>query len=77
MIVCLCHRVSDRDIRRSVADGVHNFDVLQGETQGASACRSCHGCAREVVGEALRACAAAHGVTCASPARVIPIALAA
>ena len=38
MIVCLCHRVSDRDIRRSVADGVHNFDVLQDETQVASAC---------------------------------------
>lgn len=77
MIVCLCHRVSDRDIRRTVAEGVHNFDVLQDETQVASACGACHDCAREVFDEALRACAAAHGVTCSTPARVIPIAHAA
>ncbi|WP_431048474.1 (2Fe-2S)-binding protein [Roseateles sp. L2-2] len=74
MIVCLCHRVSDRDIRRNVADGVHNFDVLQDETQVASACGSCHDCARDVFNEALRHCAAAHGVTCATSSRVIPIA---
>lgn len=48
MIVCLCHRVSDRDIRRSVDAGVRNFDVLQDETQVASACGCCHDCAREV-----------------------------
>jgi bacterioferritin-associated ferredoxin len=40
----------------------------------ASACGSCHDCARDVFNEALRHCAAAHGVTCASPSRVIPIA---
>ncbi|TXD64474.1 (2Fe-2S)-binding protein, partial [Mitsuaria sp. TWR114] len=57
MIVCLCHRVSDRDIRRTVADGVHNFEVLQDETQVASACGSCHDCAREIFDEARRACA--------------------
>lgn len=76
MILCLCHRVSDRDIRRSVADGVHNFEVLQDETRVASACGSCHDCARQVFDEALQACAAAHGVTCASgsSSRVIPIA---
>ncbi|MBB2484281.1 (2Fe-2S)-binding protein [Mitsuaria sp. WAJ17] len=53
MIVCLCHRVSDRDIRRAVAEGTRNFEVLQDETRVASACGACHDCAREVFDEAL------------------------
>ncbi len=53
MIVCLCHRVSDRDIRRAVAEGTHNFEVLQDDTRVASACGACHDCAREVFDEAL------------------------
>jgi len=53
MIVCLCHRVSDRDIRRNVDAGVRNFDVLQDETGVASACGCCHDCAREVFDAAM------------------------
>jgi len=53
MIVCLCHRVSDRDIRRSVDAGVRNFDVLQDETRVASACGCCHDCAVEVFDTAM------------------------
>lgn len=53
MIVCLCHRVSDRDIRRAVAEGTRNFDLLQDETRVASACGACQDCAREVFDEAL------------------------
>jgi bacterioferritin-associated ferredoxin len=56
MIVCLCHRVSDRDIRRSVDAGIRNFDVLQDETRVASACGCCHDCAREVFDAALANC---------------------
>jgi bacterioferritin-associated ferredoxin len=48
MIVCLCHRVSDRDIRREVAAGTQCFEVLQDRTRVASSCGSCHDCAREV-----------------------------
>jgi bacterioferritin-associated ferredoxin len=48
MIVCLCHRVSDRDIRTAVASGVHCFDVLQDETCVASSCGSCMDHAREL-----------------------------
>jgi bacterioferritin-associated ferredoxin len=48
MIVCLCHRVSDRDIRRQVASGTRSFERLQDETRVASACGGCHDCAREV-----------------------------
>lgn len=74
MIVCLCHRVSDRDIRRAVANGIHNFEVLQDETQVASACGACHDCARDEFDAARRACAASHGVVCDTVPRVIPIA---
>jgi len=53
MIICLCHRVSDRDIRRAVDAGLRNFEVLQDETRLASGCGSCHDCARAVFDEAL------------------------
>lgn len=53
MIVCLCHRVSDRDIRHAVESGVRNFELLQDETRVASACGCCHDCAREVFDAAL------------------------
>ncbi len=52
MIVCLCHRVSDRDIQRRVASGTDCFEVLQGQTWVASSCGRCHDCAREVFDEA-------------------------
>ncbi len=48
MIVCLCHRISDRDIHREVSAGTQCFEVLQDETRLASSCGSCHDCAREV-----------------------------
>ncbi|MBB4842323.1 bacterioferritin-associated ferredoxin [Paucibacter oligotrophus] len=81
MIVCLCHRVSDRDIRRSVESGVRNFDLLQDETRVASACACCLDCAREVFDEALMkagcagrcggACATSCGKTCAGAAAAV------
>ncbi len=49
MIVCLCNRVSDRDIRRVVQiQGVRDFEVLKDLTRAASCCGCCHDCAREV-----------------------------
>ena len=48
MIVCLCHRVSDRDIRAAVHTGTDNFDVLQDDLRVASSCGSCLDCARDV-----------------------------
>ncbi|MDT9001303.1 (2Fe-2S)-binding protein [Paucibacter sp. APW11] len=53
MIVCLCHRVSDRDIRRHVEAGTANFEQLQDDTQLASACGACHDCAHEIFEAAL------------------------
>ena len=70
MIVCLCRRVSDRDIRRVVQQGVDNFDALQDETGVASHCGACHDCARDVFDEARNAC----GKACSMPVVTIPVA---
>jgi bacterioferritin-associated ferredoxin len=58
MIVCLCNRVSDRDIQHAVQrQGVRDFEVLQDRTRVASCCGCCRDCAREVFD---LACAQAH-----------------
>lgn len=48
MIVCVCNRVSDRDIDRAVQGGTHAFDLLLDDTRVASCCGRCRDCAREV-----------------------------
>jgi bacterioferritin-associated ferredoxin len=53
MIVCLCHRISDRDIERA-AQCTADFDQLQDDTCIARNCACCEDCAREVF-EAARA----------------------
>ena len=60
MIVCVCHRVSDRDIQRAVASGVRCFEVLQDDTCLASSCGCCHDCAREVFDAAVVASPVRH-----------------
>jgi len=47
MIVCVCHRVSDRDIARAVQDGCASFEELQQELKVSTACGKCRGCACE------------------------------
>jgi len=63
MIVCLCHRITDRDIHRAVASGVRCFEVLQDDTRVASSCGCCHDCARDVFDAAVTQpqAAACHG----------------
>ena len=41
MIVCVCHRVSDRDIARAVAAGCDSFDELQEHSRVGTACGAC------------------------------------
>lgn len=53
MIICLCHRLSDRDIERQVACGVRSFEELQDETCIARNCGCCEDAAREVFDAAL------------------------
>lgn len=52
MIVCVCRRVSDRDIHQAVRNGAACFDDLQIDTGVATQCGRCEGCAREVLSSA-------------------------
>ena len=74
MIVCVCHRVSDRDIEREVRHGCASFDELQDELRVGTACGSCLECAHDTF-DVARACRPTAAETMASNvSRVIPIA---
>jgi bacterioferritin-associated ferredoxin len=47
MIVCICHRVSDRDIAHAARGGCASFDELQDELRVGLGCGACHECARD------------------------------
>jgi bacterioferritin-associated ferredoxin len=47
MIVCVCHRVSDRQIEREARSGCTSFDELQSDLRVGTACGACTDCARE------------------------------
>jgi bacterioferritin-associated ferredoxin len=47
MIVCVCHRVSDRDIAHAARQGCASFDELQEQLRVGTACGACGDCARE------------------------------
>ena len=57
MIVCVCRRISDRDIARHARAGM-GFDEIQFELGVATQCGRCEDCARDVVAQ----CNAAHSV---------------
>jgi bacterioferritin-associated ferredoxin len=48
MIVCICHRVSDRDIARELRAGCPDFDTLQQRLGFGRSCGSCLPCARDL-----------------------------
>jgi bacterioferritin-associated ferredoxin len=50
MIVCVCNRVSDREIARHARAGM-NFNDIQLELGVATECGRCEGCARDVVAQ--------------------------
>ena len=50
MIVCVCNRVSDREIARHAHAGM-NFEDIQFELGVATQCGRCEGCARDVVAQ--------------------------
>lgn len=47
MIICLCHRVSDRDIARAAQQGCASFEQLQARTGVATGCGRCRECAHD------------------------------
>jgi bacterioferritin-associated ferredoxin len=50
MIVCVCRRISDREIARHAHAGM-GFDEIQFELGVATQCGRCEGCARDVVAQ--------------------------
>ena len=52
MIVCVCRRVSDRQIRHAVAAGAHSLECLKTELGVATQCGRCADCASRVLCEA-------------------------
>ncbi|MDB5848120.1 MAG: ferredoxin [Rhodoferax sp.] len=80
MIVCVCHRVSDREIARHVRAGL-SFDDIQFELGVATQCGQCESCARDVVAQCsvsspvaalhsdFEPTQAARGFDCAAPGR--------
>ncbi len=71
MIVCLCHRISDRDIARAANEGCPDYDALQEELLVGTSCGACDDCARSVF--ATCSCAgasASHAVATAGGNRI-------
>ena len=52
MYVCLCHGVTDRDIRQAADEGVREVHALTMRTGLGSGCGSCVSLAAQVLGEA-------------------------
>ena len=48
MIVCVCRRVSEKEIALHASEGM-GFDDIQFELGVATQCRKCEDCAREVI----------------------------
>ena len=67
MIVCVCNRVSDRDIVKVVRGGIRSFDLMLDETGAASRCGRCRECAREVFDAACAQHGASASTAVASP----------
>ena len=55
MIVCVCRRISDREITRHARAGM-TFDDIQFELGVATQCGQCEGCARTIVDQCSQTC---------------------
>jgi len=53
MYVCMCHGITDHQIREAVCDGVASMPELRAELGVASSCGRCAQYAKEVLDETL------------------------
>lgn len=53
MYICMCNAVTDHDIRREVAGGVHSFAQLQARTGCGDCCGCCENEARATLASAV------------------------
>jgi bacterioferritin-associated ferredoxin len=56
MYICICNGVTDRDIRKCVAQGACSLPELQMELGIATQCGRCQSAAREILEEQRDAC---------------------
>jgi bacterioferritin-associated ferredoxin len=68
MIVCVCHRVSDRDIAREARAGCGSFEELQDELRVGTGCGACLDHAQATFSQH---CAGRHGA-CATTCHAWP-----
>ena len=59
MIICVCRRISDREIARHARAGM-GFDDIQFELGVATQCGRCEGSARDVVAQCSGICPSAN-----------------
>lgn len=52
MYVCVCHGITDRQIKQAAADGVRTMNELTAKTGCSGTCGSCTDMAREVLADA-------------------------
>ena len=62
MYVCICAAVTDKQIRRAVADGARSLAEVTMALGVGAHCGCCRDMAQQVIGQALDA-AATHGIT--------------
>ena len=49
MYVCICNKVTDRDIQKAAAEGAQTVDCLKESLKVATCCGRCHDCASRVL----------------------------
>ena len=55
MYVCICHGITENQIRNAISDGVRSLPELRADLGVASCCGKCADCAQQVLHEVLSA----------------------
>lgn len=63
MYVCICHGITDRQIRRAVEQGACSLTEVQMQLPVAGCCGRCEPAARDLIREQVRAAATASAGT--------------
>jgi bacterioferritin-associated ferredoxin len=53
MYVCICHGVTDKQIRKAVEQGACTMDALGEELQVGTCCGRCIGCAQGILNQSV------------------------
>lgn len=59
MYICICHQVTDRDIREAVTNGVSRMRDLREQLGVSAQCGKCAGCAHAILKETRECCGVA------------------